>query len=621
MALAWAEPVSVIVLTWNGLEVTTRCLASLLANTTHPDFKVVVVDNGSTDGTLEYLRGLDGITLIENGENLGFVGGNNVGLAATVGDVVLLNNDTEIIQGDWLERMQETAYSADDIGVVGCRLVNAEGNLVHAGTYMPLPSFWGQEYPGNERDIGQYARDRQVEGVIAACAYIKRAVIDKVGPLDTDYFSYFEDTDFCLKAARAGFLTYCCGSATVKHLENASTDLNRMDFSGTFKRSREIFLSKWKEYYEERYTRRLTWHSFISGQGIYSRASAKLLWAFDQAGVDVNLAFLEGVERAELDDFRINDMKNRAPDRERPQVLFGPCDMLSRADGAYNIAYVFTPYDRFEPAWVKELNRMDEVWVTSAFQKEAAAASGVKREILVMPLGLDPDYFHAGIKSFRLADRFTFLAPVEWGDEYAAETLLRAFTDEFAAEDKVVLVMNVKSPVASESEVAGWAGEAAAAGGSAEVEEAVEALCLPADRAPVVFVVDHDIEPYQAGSLYRSSDCVVLAGRSGECGTVPAEALACGVPVLAPGWGSVAELLGGARATGFECSLVEAPSTSLKWADPDYGSMRKALRGALEGTEAAKRDAERASDEIRLERSWESAALKMIERLDSIARG
>jgi GT2 family glycosyltransferase len=620
-ALAYSRPVSVIVLTWNGLEVTRRCLTTLLENTTHPDFEVVVVDNGSTDGTVEYLHGLSGIRLVENGENLGFVGGNNVGIASTTNDVVLLNNDTEIIQGDWLERMQETAYSAEDIGVVGCRLVNAGGNLVHAGTYMPLPSFWGQEYPGNERDIGQYTRDRQVEGVIAACAYIKRKVIDAVGPLDDDYFSYFEDTDFCLKAGRAGFHTYCCGAATVKHLENASTDLNRMDFSGTFRRSRETFLSKWKEFCEERYTRRLTWHSFISGQGVYSCASAKLLWAFDRAGVDVNLGFLEGVERAELDDFRINDMKNRGADRDRPQVLFGPCDMLSRADGAYNIGYVFTPYDRFEPGWVKELNRMDEVWVTSGFQREAASASGVKRDIFVMPLGVDPDYFHPGIKSYRLAERFAFLAPVEWGDAFAAETLLRAFTDEFAGSEKVVLVLNVKSPVAAETDVAGWAGEAAAAGGSAEVEEAVEAMGLPMDRAPVVFVVDHDIKPYESGCLYRSSDCLVLAGRAAEGGTAAAEALACGVPVLAVDWGSTAELLGGARAMGIESVLVPAPAGGLQWADPYYGKTREALRRAFEESDAAKKDALDISGDIGLERSWDSLALRMIERLDSIARG
>ncbi len=621
MAPVTAKPVSVIVLTWNGLEVTRNCLATLLENTTHPDFEVVAVDNGSTDGTLQYLRGLPGIRLIENGENLGFVRGNNVGIEATVTDVVLLNNDTEIIQGDWLERMQALAYSADDIGIVGCRLVNADGDLVHAGTYMPQPSFWGQEYPGRERDIAQYSRDREVEGVIAACAYIRRHLIDEVGMLDTDYFSYYEDTDFCLKASRAGYRTFCCGSVTVKHLENASTDVNRMDFSGTFKRSREVFLSKWKGYYQESYSRHLTWRSFISGDGFYSRVSRKALWALDRARVDVNLAFLEGVERAELDDYRVNDMKNKWNDRNRPQVFFGPCGMLALADGSFNIAYVSTPYDRFEQQWARELAGMDEIWVPSQFQKDAVHASGVKRNTFVIPPGVDPDYFHPGIASFSLPGRFTFLATVEWGDACASETLLRAFTDEFTAADKVVLVLNVRSPLGEDDETAGWASEAAAAGGSGEVEEAVEAMGIPLDRAPVVFVVDHDIEPYQAGCLYASADCVVVIGRSSEPGPAAVEALACGVPVVVPDWGSSSELIDGVGAIGVQCARVLSPSAGLQWSDPNHGSMREALRKAYAECEAARKRALEISEKIRSERSWDRTAARMIERLDRIAGG
>src|SRR5450756_814147 len=94
--------------------------------------------------------------------------------------------------------------------------IRDRGDLVHAGTYMPVPSFWGQEYPGDEKDIGQYVRDREVESVIAACVYIKREVIEKIGPLDEDYFSYFEDTDYCLKARESGYRVFCCGRVTVK---------------------------------------------------------------------------------------------------------------------------------------------------------------------------------------------------------------------------------------------------------------------------------------------------------------------------------------------------------------------------------------------------------------------
>jgi GT2 family glycosyltransferase len=601
---AETRPVTVIVLTWNGLEVTRACVSSILGLTTHPDFRVTVVDNASTDGTGEYLRGLDDISLIENEENLGFVKGNNAGIRAADTDVVLMNNDTEIIQGDWLEQMQRVAYSEPDIGVVGCRLVNAEGELVHAGTYMPVPSYWGQEYPGGEKDIGQYCSDSEVEGVIFACAYIKRELIEKVGALDEDYFSYYEDTDFCMKASQAGYRVFRCGAATVKHLENASTDLNRMDFSGTFRRSREVFMSKWKGAIDSRYGRSLTWHSCLSGEDMYSAVSCKILWALDRAGVDLNLGFLEGAERAELADFRINDMKNRGRDRDRPQVLFGPPDMLQCADGSYNIGYVSTPYHRFLPEWVKEINRLDELWVTSEFQRQAALDSGVKKDISVMPLGVDPDYFHPGIAGHPLEGRFVFLAPVCWGPGVASEPLLKAFTEEFAGDEKVVLVMNVVSPAPG-----------------AEVEQAVEALGLPFDRAPVVFVMDHDIPAYQAGSLYRSADCVVLAGREAEAGTAPLEALACGVPVVATDWGTMNELIDGSAAFGVESVQVPSPVEGMNWADPYYGKLRTALREVYQNSSAARENAVLASRRVRSERSWDMIASMMIARLDDIAGG
>src|SRR5690242_3130010 len=102
-----SRKVSIIILTWNGLAYTRRCLETLRDQTDHDNYEVVVADNGSTDGTLAYLDTLPWLRVLRNGTNLGFVKGNNLAIAQTAPDcdVVLLNNDVEIHQPDWLTRL------------------------------------------------------------------------------------------------------------------------------------------------------------------------------------------------------------------------------------------------------------------------------------------------------------------------------------------------------------------------------------------------------------------------------------------------------------------------------------------------------------------------------------
>ncbi|MDD5748237.1 MAG: glycosyltransferase [Actinomycetota bacterium] len=594
-------PVSVIVLSWNGIDFTKRCIDSLLTRTKHPDFEVIVVDNGSTDGTLEYLRGTSGIKLIENKENLGFVKGNNVGIFSTQRDVVLLNNDTEIIQSDWLERMQNLAYSAEDIGVVAPRLVGEDLELVHAGTYMPIPSFWGQEYPAGEKDIGQYSRSREVEGVIAACVYIKRSLIEEIGPLDEDFFSYYEDTDYCLRAKAQGYRVFCCGDVTVKHAENASTNLNRMDFSATFRRSRETFLSKWKSYYENFFSRKLSWRSCISGDDFLSIASRSVLKELEKKGVYLTLSFLEGAEKAELDDFRINDMKNRADEKDSPLVTFAPCESLKPEGTRVNIGYTFTPYLRFAPVWISEMQKMDEVWVTSEFQKEAAISSGLRKEVHVIEPGVDPDYFHPDIKGYPLENRYAFLSIADWNDMYATESLLRSFTDEFGENENVVLILMAKSE------------------GGGRIEHEVEGMNLPLHRAPIVFVIDQEVPFYQLGATFKSSDCFVSVERTSENAILPRLALACGVPVVLPRFGSAGSLIDGKAAFGYDARVVDKLG-GLGIAEPDKFALGSALRSAFENKGAACEAAFELSEKIRSELSWEIVAERIIKRLESLGK-
>lgn len=103
--------VTIIILTWNGLQYTKRCLATLIETTNFSNYEILVADNGSTDGTLEFLQSHGSIRLLSFGSNLGFARANNLAIAEAdpCSDIVLLNNDTEIIQSDWLDKLQALA--------------------------------------------------------------------------------------------------------------------------------------------------------------------------------------------------------------------------------------------------------------------------------------------------------------------------------------------------------------------------------------------------------------------------------------------------------------------------------------------------------------------------------
>ena len=610
-------PVTIVILTWNGLAYTRRCLDTLRSNTDHPTYHVIVVDNGSTDGTVEYLDKQDSITLIRNNSNLGFSRANNIAIriAAPDHDIVLLNNDTEIHQSDWLTQMQTAAYSAANIGVVGCRLARPEGVLQHAGAYMPLDSFWGQQIGGGEQDINQYNEDREVESVVFACVYLKRDVLEKVGLLDEDYFCYFEDTDYCHRAAARGYRTLCCGGVTVVHHENVSTKVNATTHSSLFRKGQQIFRAKWeKQLRRERYNREIGWHSILNFPTGYAISSRALVTALDRQGVYVSYRYLYGPETVfpppEPDDsgsYGINTIRGRKLLPKVPQVVYGQGDMFHANFGAYKVGFTMLETDRIPADWVRQGNQMDEVWVPSEFNAETFRASGINKPIHVIPLGVDPDYFNPGIARRPLTGVYTFLSVFEWGERKAPELLLRAFNEEFRADERVILlakVINVDPGV--------------------DVEREIANLGLDPAGGRVHLSLNQFVPTYQLGVLYRSADCLVLTTRGEGWGMPVIEAMACGVPVIATDWGAHCDYMTADNAYPLPVKqLVPAVAkcpyyTGFRWADPSYPDLRRLMRHVFENQAEARNKGERASQEIRASWTWDHAASRIIERLDSI---
>jgi GT2 family glycosyltransferase len=186
---------------------------------------VVVVDNGSTDGSGKLIRTeFPDCRLLEAGGNLGFAGGNNLGLRAGTGEyLVLLNNDTKVRPG-WLQAMIAAAESDPEVGAVTAKLLYADrpGTIQSAGTVLHDDG-GGSDRGSGEVDTGQYDRLEEVFGLNGASALLRRHALEDVGLLDETFFMYYEDTDLSWRLRLRGWKVLYQPAAEVDHVHAASS--------------------------------------------------------------------------------------------------------------------------------------------------------------------------------------------------------------------------------------------------------------------------------------------------------------------------------------------------------------------------------------------------------------
>jgi len=218
----------VVVVHWAGIDDTVECLASL-SRVDYPYLAVVLVDNGSSDFEETRVRqAFTKVQIITSDENLGFAGGSNLGITKALregaGLIMLLNNDTVVRSDLFLSLLP--ALQAQDVGIVGPTITYyaAPGRIWFAGgTYSRLLGY--TRHPLMDEQLHRPYENRRVDYITGCALLAKREVFEAVGMLGEGFFLYFEDADFCLRAAKARYRSVVVGETLVRHKVSASAGI------------------------------------------------------------------------------------------------------------------------------------------------------------------------------------------------------------------------------------------------------------------------------------------------------------------------------------------------------------------------------------------------------------
>ena len=212
---------SIIILSFDTIELTRLCSASIRAYTAAGSYEIIVIDNGSHDGSVEYLRAQADVRLIENKENRGFPAGCNQGMkaAAADSDLLLLNSDT-IVTPHWLENLQAALHSADDIGAVSCVTNNCANFQSIPAQYETLEEMEAFAAQFNASDP---ARWFPWMTLVAFALLVRREAYEAVGGLDEAFSpGNYEDDDYSLRLRQAGWQLLLCEDTFIHHFGSAS---------------------------------------------------------------------------------------------------------------------------------------------------------------------------------------------------------------------------------------------------------------------------------------------------------------------------------------------------------------------------------------------------------------
>lgn len=253
------KEISIIIVNYNTKDFLKNCLNSIIENTEAVDYEVIVVDNASSDESLEMLRNdFPQVLLICNKENVGFARANNQGIRIAKGENILFLNSDTVVSKNCLFETLRFVRSRPEIGIVGCKVLNEDKGLqyscYHAPTLLSELVFFTKEVVKNLWEPFTYykymkywdhSQIKEVDCIAGCFLWVKRELFDKGGLLDESFFMYYEDAEFCYRVRRnSNFKVYYYPRAEIIHLKGKSGDWTNFETLKHCYRSARYYLKK-----------------------------------------------------------------------------------------------------------------------------------------------------------------------------------------------------------------------------------------------------------------------------------------------------------------------------------------------------------------------------------------
>jgi len=234
---------SIVIVTFNQLAYTRMCLESIRFLTDEP-YELIIVDNASTDGTVEYLRSCSDVKLIENAENRGFPSAANQGMLASRGQQVLFLNNDIIATTGWLKRLLSALHSDPRVGLVGPCSNYVSGPQQVEPAYHDLACLDGWAWEHGKQKNGHC---EEVDRLVGFCLLVRREVLDTIGLFDERFgIGNFEDDDLCHRAIAAGWRAVIARDAYIHHFGHRSFAGAGVDLRALLERNQRLYNEKWR---------------------------------------------------------------------------------------------------------------------------------------------------------------------------------------------------------------------------------------------------------------------------------------------------------------------------------------------------------------------------------------